>query len=474
MEPFGLARYAAGARVLATDYYWPAYVRAPTPLLIASHAEAIVELASRQGAAPMIVLQLADADWRDPVRRQTPQSLRAQVLAALAGGIRGILAYQGVTAARWEDEGASEGSIWPAFLDLASDVSTWAPLVARWDRTPDLDCLPALGSVRAASFEESGARWIVFVNLGREPVDVVLGGEALRGASAIEDPLDGWRGEVRDGRWSGRVASFAGRLVRVVSTDGAEARRPVAVATTPTSRRAPLGLDRAIVGASIYPAPDRGSVTLWLDGARLDAVEAWGPAATARADVRVLARGTHEALVRWRVDGAPFERAWAFDVDGPSLPFEDDFDRTALGERWTPVDSVRWDPFDPSGRDASGAAEIDRGSLRLASTGGAFGVVLRGIEAPESFVATWTATCERDVTLVLKRSEVARRFTIPAGTHRVEWREDPGGQQAFVDGRRVGEWKPPLDHRGGVLGFGVGAGQILRIDEVRIRRATSP
>ena len=470
LESFSLSRYAGAGDVFSTDYYWPSSGWYPSPLVIASHAESVVEIAERAGGVPWIVLQLASSLWRDAAIRQSPASLRAQVLAGLVSGIRGVTVFEAAIAVRWAEAGLEEGDIWPEFLRLAEDVSTWEPLLARWRRTAELTLEPALGDVRAAAFEDGGDRWIVFVNLGVDASDIRLGGPALEGATAIADPRDGWRREIPDGVWEDRVEGLTGRLVRVERDPaGAGAGKPVdVVSVIPTTGREPLRFDRCVVGACLEPAPDAGSMILTLDGRPLDARTQRGPAATIRCVVQDLADGSHTASVRWRAGGESFEHAWTFDVEAPRLPLFDDFSREELGPRWTPIDTVRWDPFDPACVVAAGGARIERGELLLESTGGAFGVILRGIEAPESLRITWTVRTPERATCSLRRNELTRSFPVEAGTHRVEWTEDVSGQRVLVDGRPAGAWHPTRDHRGGVIGFGVGAGTSVWIDDVRL------
>jgi hypothetical protein len=258
LNSFGLRRYAETADILATDFYWPAWGPNRSLAVIHSNAEAVVEIASDHDAVPTLLLQLGGEKWSQPDKLQTASSLNAQVLAALAAGVRGIFLFEGVTPMRWSMEGRPEGEIWDAFLELSGRVATWGPLAARWSRIPgEPKITPALGDVRASCFREGDSLWMVMVNLGDRTANVVLEGECLQDAIRLEDPGDGWRKSVEAGRWSGKLAPREGRVARIVSSAPAPSLPAVVENITPPAIAGAdsLRYDRAVLGATLYPAP---------------------------------------------------------------------------------------------------------------------------------------------------------------------------------------------------------------------------
>jgi hypothetical protein len=477
VHSFGLAHYADTAELLATDTYWPAQGRDRSMAGVHSDAEAIVEIAERAGAAPLQVLQLADPTWRHAM--QEPATLRAQVLGSLAAGVRGILLFQGAAAARLADEGDPDGRLWGAFLDLASDVATWAPLAARWTRLRDgIRVQPPLGEVRASCFAAGDETWIVLVNLGRDPADFSLRGDCLAGAIRLEDPSDGWRAEIVGGAWSGRLAAWEGRVVKIVTEDEV-GERPVVVTSrapwAPDSREV-VRYDRAVLGATLLPAPV-GPIALSLDGRELDGVLVHrGPAAVVRRTVRELAPGDHAVELRWREGGREREDRWTFEVRSVPVEWVDRFDRTDLGDLWGVVRDVPWNAFDPADGVAEGDVRIEGRELRVASTGGSIGAVLRRVEAPSEFTLRFRARAGRGGGAILvQRNDVFLRVELADGAHEVALHERNGRQSVDVDGARVREWARPIYHRGGPIGLGVPAGGEAWFDDVSMhaRQATA-
>ncbi|MGQ0720516.1 MAG: hypothetical protein ACT4PE_02955 [Candidatus Eiseniibacteriota bacterium] len=474
LDSFGLSRYAAAGSMLATDLYWPASGKDRSAASIFSEAEAVVEVAARVGALPVMVLQLADPVWAAAGRVTTPEVMRAQALASLAAGIRGIFYFQGVTALRLAQEGHADGRLWNAFLALSSEMATLGPLAARWTRVPgepELD--PAVGEVRAGCFEESGERWIVLVNLGGRPAEVRLGGSCLDGAEALVDPRDGWRGEVRSGAWSGRLESFDGRVVRVVRRDAAPRRRPAVEAVLqqppgPRARRI-LYYDRAILGATLYPAPE-GAITIALDGVdrTADAVVHRGAAAVVRLAARDLAPGPHRVVLSWDGGGRAKQQSWTLQVVRVPLPFEDSFEREELGDGWGAAEDVPWNQFDPDALPAAGSIGIENGAMVVRSTAGPIGAVLRKFEAPAAFTLKFRVHVDEPSEILIQRNELFCPVTVRAGRRDVVFRETPQEQTAFVDGEPAGRWTPSLDHRGGVVAVGVAAGAEASFDDFRI------
>jgi hypothetical protein len=476
----GLLRYAESADLLSTDIYWPAYGPDRSAASIVSEAESVVEIAASTGALPVLTLQLDDPQWRDPERVLPAPALRATALGALAAGIRGMFFFQGVAALRAAETGPGPEELWPAFLELSGEMAAVGPLAARWDAVGGLEVQPALGEVRAQCVEEGGDRWIVVVNLGRDAVDVRLGGEALRDAAEIVDPHDGWRSEIRAGEWSGELAAFGGRIVRVVpsgrtaagATTAHASRRPQAeILQVPNGSggRRTLFSDRIVVGGTLYPAP-QGSVTLELDGEDVTLASRIhrGPATVIRHLATGLASGPHTAILRWEHAGRTRQKRWTFQVKRLDFPFTDTFDRESLGDLWTVVGDVRWNQFDPEELPASGPVEIRDSALYIRSTGGSQGVVFRKFEAPEAFAMGFHVRLDRDGAILIRRNELFRRVELKAGSHLVVWRETPDAQRVFVDDRPAGEWKPSLDHRGGGVALGVPPGGEAWFEDFRV------
>jgi len=470
VHSFGLGRYAGSADLLATDTYWPALGRERSMAIVHADAGSAVEIAERAGAVPLQVLQLSDPIFGEAL--QTPATLRAQVLGSVAAGIRGILLFQGAATARLADEGAPGAELWAAFLDLASDVATWSPLAARWERDPGaVRATPELGEVRAACFAVDGERWVVVVNLGREPADVDLAGDALAAAARLEDPLDGWVAEIAAGRWTGRLAAWEGHVARVVP--GPE-RRPGRVRVTsrvpsPGGGRAVLRFDRAVLGATLVPAP-AGAIELWLDGRELDGVRVRrGASAVVRRVVHDLSVGGHTVELRWREGDRERSDRWFLNVGRAPIPFLDRFERDELGDAWGVARNVVWKLFDPEDTRAAGDVRIEGGELHVVSTGGSIGAVLRKLEAPAEFALGFTARVDRDGAILVKRNELFRSVPLSAGTHEIVLRESGGRQRIEVDGRPAGEWAVLIYHRGGEIGLGVPGGGEAWLDDVTVQ-----
>jgi hypothetical protein len=435
-----------------------------------SDAEAIVEITERTGGAPLQVLQLADHGLRGEAA-QEPAALRAQVLGSLAAGVRGILLFQGAAAARFADQGDPDGRLWGAFLDLASEVASLAPLASRWTRVPGPRVRPVLEEVRASCFAAGTERWLVLVNLGREAADLSVSGDCLAGAIRLEDPSDGWRGEIVDGAWSGRLGGWEGRVVRVVTEGGADRGPAQPTSRTPWSSegRALIRYDRAVLGATLAPAPS-GAISLSLDGRELDEVLVRrGPAAVVRRTVRDLAPGEHTVELRWEEAGRAREDRWSFEVRRAPTARVDRFDRAELGDRWGVVRDVQWNAFDPADAVAEGVVRIENGALRVASTGGSIGAVLRRFEAPSDFTLRFRARAEKGGAIVVQRSELLLRVELAEGTHEVVLREAGRRRTIEVDGAQVGEWTPLVYHRGGPIALGVPAGGEAWFDDVALR-----
>jgi hypothetical protein len=474
LDSFGLSHYAGTGDLLATDLFWPAGGPDRSAASIASEAEAVVEIAGRTGAAPVMVLQLADPVWAAAGRVTTPEVMRAQALACLAAGVRGILFFQGVAALRLAEEGHPDGRLWHAFLELSSEVATLGPLAARWTRVPGEPRLePAGGEVRAACFEEGGERWIVLVNLGSAGADVSLGGGSLEEARALVDPRDGWTGTVRSGEWSGRLEPYGGRVLRVVGPGDPPRRRSELEAVLqqppgPRERRI-LYYDRAVLGATLHPAPD-GAIALAVDGVdrTAEAVVHRGAAAVVRLAVRDLTPGPHTAVLSWSEGGRAKERRWTLQVVRVPLPFHDAFDRAELGDGWGAAEDVPWNMFDPQAGAATGAIGIEDGAMVVRSTGGPLGAILRKFEAPPAFTMEFEVRVDRPMDILVQRNELFCPIPVPAGRHLVRFRETPAGQTASVDGAPSGRWTPTLDHRGGVVAVGVPAGAEASFDDFRI------
>jgi hypothetical protein len=474
LDSFGLSRYAAAGDVLATDLFWPASGPDRSAALIFSEAESVVEIAGRVGALPVMVLQLADPVWAAAGRVTTPDVMRAQALASLAAGVRGIFFFQGVAALRLAEEGHPDGRLWDAFLALSSEMATLGPLAARWTRVPgepELD--PAVGEVRATCFEERGERWIVLVNLGGRAADVRLGGSCLDGAEALVDPRSGWKGEVRSGAWSGRLDSFDGRVVRVVRRDGPPRRRPAveAVLQQPpgSHERRSLYYDRAVLGATLYPAPD-GAIQFAVDGVdrTTETVVHRGAAAVVRLPVRGLAPGPHTAVLSWDGGDRARQESWTLQVIRVPLPFEDTFERAELGDGWGAAEDVPWNMFDPDALPADGSIGIEDGAMVVRSTAGPIGAVLRKFEAPAAFTLSFRVRVDAPSEILIQRNELFCPVAVRAGSHDVVFREGPREQTAFVDGTAAGRWTPSLDHRGGVVAVGVTPGGEAWFDDFRV------
>jgi hypothetical protein len=470
VSSFGLARYTDTADILATDTYWPAMGRDRSMATVHSDAEALVEIAERAGAAPLQVLQLSDPIWRDA--RQDPAALRAQVLGSLAAGVRGILLFQGAATLRLADEGGPGEDLWDAFLGLSSEVATWSPLAARWTRVPgEPSVSPALGEVRASCFTLGERRWIVLVNLGAKSAEVTLGGECLAGAVKLQDPADGWSGEVRDGVWEGRLGPWEGRVVRVVEPEEARPRRVRASSRVPAPAggRAIIHYDRAVLGVTLTPAPI-GPIWLSFDGEDLDdLIVHRGASAVVRRTVRGLAPGSHRVEVRWQEEGRQKTDHWSVQVRRTPVPFFDTFERFSLGDAWGVVRDVVWNLWDETDTVADGFVRIENGELHVRSTGGSIGAVLRKIEPPDEFALGFRARLESDGEIVLRRNELFRRVPLAEGAHDIVLWEAAGRQTLEVDGTKVAEWTPRVDHRRGAIALGVPPGGEAWFDDVTVQ-----
>jgi hypothetical protein len=216
-------------------------------------------------------------------------------------------------------------------------------------------------------------------------------------------------------------------------------------------------------------------VHLSVDGRELtrEMREKRGAASVVRAPAAGLDPGTHRVQVKWTEEGAARESTWTFTVGERALrgrlPIRDDFSaRTLDPKRWAVVDEVVWDFHGKEKAPARGSAAVEKGELHLRSTGGPFGVVLAGVEAPARFTVEWTARLPRAGTLVVQRNELLRRVPVPAGKHRIVLAETPAGQAFSVDGKEVVRLEPPIDHRGGAIGLGVAAGDEAWLDDVRL------
>ncbi|NNE44523.1 MAG: hypothetical protein HKN12_09955, partial [Gemmatimonadetes bacterium] len=472
LNPFGLQRYARAGDMLSTDFYWPAYGPDRSAAVVYSDAESVVEIAAEQGALPVLALQLEDPKWRDPGEVTTPEAMRAQAIAALAAGIRGLLFFQGAQAVRIHDRGGEHEDLWPGFLELAEEISTVGPLAARWRPRTGLELTPAAGEVRAACFEEGGERWVVVVNLGQGDAAVRLAGPALDGARALTDPYSGWRGEVQDGAWTGTLAPFEGHVARVDTGD-----RPVRRVVAESVLQPPDGAagrrtvyyDRAVLGATLYPSPE-GEVSLELDGEDVTLTSRIyrGAATVVRHRAANLSHGPHEAVLHWEDGGKARRERWLFQVKRIGLPFTDTFDRTVLGDAWARVRDVPWNHFDPEEPVVQGSATLTDGDLHIRSERGAMGVILRKFEAPVEFAMGFHVRLAEPGAVLIQRNELFREVKLPAGRHLVVFRETPTEQRVFVDDRPVAEWHPERDHRGGGLAIGVPDGGEAWFEDFRL------
>ncbi len=475
VDTFGLSKYAATADFLSTDPYLPAYGPSRPFTEVFAAAASVVEIASRTNATPFIVLQLEDPQWPAPKQQQTRESLRAQTYASIAAGVRGLLYWQGSAPLRRSQEGMNADGMWPAFLDLAGEVATLAPAISRWTPIAGApEITPAMGEVRAQAFADGDETWIVLVNLGRAAAELTLGGAILADAVALEEPATKWKGEVRGGAWKGTLAPMEAHAARVVPRNPAGPRSTRIVGAFPVGE---IGVDGGVAGCALDPAP-AGDVKIAVDGTDRSNLRTFrGAAAVLRVPFGEVSAGSHRVTVTWTEGGAPRESTWTFTVAERArmakLPIAEDFGASSLDEnRWAVVEEVLWDVHGQEKTSARGTAKIEKGELHLQSTGGPFGVVLRGAEAPAAFRMEWTARMPRAGTLVVNRNELLRRIPVPAGKHRIALRETPGSVVIAVDGKDAARFEPPIDHQGGAIGLGVAAGGEAWIDDVRVVAGT--
>jgi hypothetical protein len=169
----------------------------------------------------------------------------------------------------------------------------------------------------------------------------------------------------------------------------------------------------------------------------------------------------------WKDGSAARESTWTFEVDDPVVfPVRDSFASPLLDpERWAPIEEIQWSIFDDKDTVARGEAGVANGQLRVRSTGGSYGVLLRRVEAPPSFEMTWTADLPKAGQVAVQRNELVRKFNVPQGKHRIKLRERPGSQVFFVGDREVARFTPTIDHQGCAIGIGVGAGGEASFDD---------
>jgi hypothetical protein len=455
LDSFGLSRYEAGGDILATDLYLPAYGPARSFADIHSAVSSVVEISARSHKVPFTVLQLDDPEWRDPADRQTPASMRAQAFGALAAGARGIFFFSGVPAIRAAH--TSGDSLWKGFLDLAAEFATFAPVASNWRSIPGEPHLDSpLGEVRASAFSTEEETWIVLVNLGRAPHETRISGPLLQDAVSLVDPRDGWRARVTAGEWRGALQALEARVLRIERGSGA-ARPSRMVESHPKGE---ILFASTVIGATIDPAPAE-TPTILLDGqfrTKLATVHK-GASTVLRLREHDLDAGSHEVRILWKDGEAERESTWTFRVQNVALPLRETFAGSTLDpKRWTPVDDVYWGTFDPQESVASGSATLENGRLHVRSTGGSFGVILRGVEAPRSFDMSWIADLPRAGKIVVQRNELLRKIDLPQGRTRVTLYERPGSQVFIAGNREVARFTPPIDHQGGAIGIGVSAG----------------
>lgn len=465
MDSFGLSRYEAGGDILAIDLYLPAYGPERSFADIYSASCSVREIAARTTKTPFSVLQLADPQWPAPAQQQTAASMRAQSFAALAAGARGLLFFQAVAAVRQAHTPNDTLGLWNAFLDLAGEFATIAPVVAGWRAIPGEPALdPPLGEVHAGAFAWGDETWIVLVNLGRAARAVKLSGASLRDAVLLDDVHGGWSAKVSGGEWSGTLDPLEARVLRVEK--GPVAASPARLLEAQPQN--PIHFNRAVVGATLHPAPS-AKPRIFFDGKdrTRDAVIREGAATVVRLAARDLASGVHEVRITWKEGAAARESTWTFPVDAPGvLPIRERFSSATLDpERWAPVEEIQWAISDAKETVARGQATVANGRLHLRSTGGSFGVILQHVEAPPSFDMTWTADVLRPGQVAVQRNELLQKFNVPKGRSRITLRERPGSQVFFVGDREVARLTPTIDHQGGAIGIGVGPGSEADFDD---------
>ena len=465
MNSFGLSRYEAGGDILAIDFYLPAYGPERSFADIFSAASSTTEIAARTKKTPFYVLQLADPQWPKPEQQQTAASMRAQSFATLAAGARGLLFFQAVAAVRQANAKNDSLGLWKAFSELAGEFATIAPVAASWRAIPGEPALdPPLGEVRASAFAAGDETWIVLVNLGRTARAMNISGASLRDAVSLDDVHGDWTAMVSGGEWSGTLAPLEAHVLRVEKGSAAP-RRSRLLDIAPQDQ---ILFDRAVIGATIDPAP-AAAPRIMLDGKdrTRDAVLHEGAATVVRLAARDLDAGVHQVRITWKDGSAARESTWAFSVDAPApLPIHENFSSAALDpKRWAPIEEIQWSIFDAKDTIARGQATVVNGRLQVRSTGGSFGVILRRVEAPPSFDMTWTADLSRSGQVAVQRNELLRKIDVPTGKHRITLRERPGSQVFFVGDREVARFTPMIDHQGGAIGLGVGAGGEANFDD---------
>ena len=458
LDSFGLSRYESSGDILGIDLYLPAYGPERSFADIYSVSCSTREIAARSKKTPFSVLQLADPQWPDPAQQQTAASMRAQSFAALAAGSRGLLFFQAVAAVRQAHTPKDTLGLWNAFLDLAGELATIAPVVESWHAIPGEPALdPPLGEVRAGAFVAGDETWIVLTNLGRGARAVKMSGASLRDAVSLDDVHGGWSAKVSGGEWRGTLDPLEARILRVEKGPVA-ASPPRLLEAQP---RSPIHFNRAVVGATLHPAPSAKPL-IFFDGKdrTRDAVIHEGPATVVRLAAHDLASGVHEVRMTWKEGAAARESTWTFAVDAPGvLPIRESFASATLNsDRWAPIEEIPWSIFDAKETVARGQAAVANGRLHLRSTGGSFGVILQHVEAPPSFDMTWTVDFLRAGQIAVQRNELLKKIDVPKGRSRITLRERPGSQVFFVGDREVARLKPTIDHQGGAIGLGVGAG----------------
>ncbi len=475
LDGIGLSRYVQSADFAAIDCYLPAGGPERPLATIHSAAESVVEIAREANAQPLIVLQLAHPEWSSRGQIQDPASLRSQVYAALAAGVRGVLFFQGAATVRAAEDGQPGGALWQSFLEISAEMAALSPLATRWTRIPgEPQITSPIGEVRASCFQEGGEHWIVLVNLSRrEPKEVRLTGECLRGAERLEEPPATWSTPVSSGECEVRLQPLEAHLARVIPADEQGDRpRPDLVLRLPAPALGDnaLRFNRAVVGGTLFPAPD-GPIKLMLDGEdRTEQASIYfGPGAAVRLPVSELAAGLHRVSMAWRHDGEWSERDWLFEVDpGPALPFVDDFQRGSLGSAWGRCDDVIWNYHDVRELPAAGTIDVVDGELEVRSTGGGLGVVIRHLEAPETFRFAFSVRLAEAGEILVDRNSVFQKLSLPAGRSQVEVWEEPGLRTFRVNGTEQARWEPPIDHRGGQVGLGVPGGGRALFDNVEL------
>ncbi|HET9888494.1 MAG TPA: hypothetical protein VFR10_13385 [bacterium] len=472
MDSFGLSRYEEGGDILGIDLYLPAYGPERSFADIYSTSSSAVEIAARAKKTPFVILQLGDPQWPAPAQQQSAASMRAQSFAALAAGARGLLFFQAVSAVRQAQSKKDSLHLWNAFTDLAGEFATMAPVISNWKAIPGEPALdPPLGEVRAAAFAADNETWIVVVNLGRKARAVKISGAALRDAQSLKDVYGKWEAKVSAGEWRGTLQPLEARVLRVEKASQPQPVTRLFEAQPQDSIR----FDRAVLGATLYPAPVAPRILVDGKDRTSDAVIHQGAATVLRLAAHDLPSGEHEARISWKEGSAARESTWTFTVEANGgLPIRDRFSSPTLDrQRWAPIEEIQWSIFDEKDSAARGQATIVNGQLHLRSTGGSYGVLLKHVEAPPSFDMTWTVELSRPGEIAVQRNEILRKIDVTKGKFRITLRERPGSQVFFVGDREVARFSPLIDHQGGAIGIGVGPGGEADFDDFVLEARSS-